>query len=182
MNLIVVLTLQEKSTWELANRLTQGVKKQIIPEKKKEKNFKQVRSRERGGISGIWKRKHLILPTELALGRASDLPQNGLLYATKRTTVCHKTDYRMPQKDYCVSHNGLLYATKRTTVCHKTDYSMPQNGLLCITKRTTVCHKTDCCMSQKGLLYAMNEGPVTGSCGRSGISFSVRVEENFWGS
>lgn len=91
MNLIVALTLQDKSVSEVANRITQGVKKQIIPDKI-ETNFKQVRSHERGGISGIWKRKHLILPTELALEKASDLSQNELLCVTQRTTVCHKTD------------------------------------------------------------------------------------------
>jgi hypothetical protein len=49
-NLIVALTLQEKSISEVANTIMQGVKKQIIPDKKK---FKEVRSRERGIISGI---------------------------------------------------------------------------------------------------------------------------------
>jgi hypothetical protein len=96
-NLIVALTLQDKSISEVANTRTQGVKKQTIPDKKIETNFEQVRFHERGRISAIWRRKHLILPTELALGRASDLPQNRILYVTKRTTVCHKTDSYMPQ-------------------------------------------------------------------------------------
>jgi hypothetical protein len=51
-NLTVALTLQEKSISEVANTLKQGVKKQIIPDKK-QTNFKQVSSHERGRISGI---------------------------------------------------------------------------------------------------------------------------------
>jgi hypothetical protein len=52
-NLIVALTLQEKSISEVVNTLKRGVKKQIISEKKIETNLKRVRSHEMGRISGI---------------------------------------------------------------------------------------------------------------------------------